>query len=175
MKRIQIVGPSGSGKTTLGVEISKKLNLPHIEMDLLFWLPEWKEKPKKQYMKDVKHAIAGDAWVLCGNYFDRTEGLTLQKADTIIWLHYPKRIYLTRMTQRTVKRLITREKLWGHSRERALDFFFRPKKSLFWITVRLHNKEGDRRYAEKLQKYNFTGEVLEFTSPKETAAWLSTL
>lgn len=43
MKRINVVGTSGSGKSTFGRQLSQQICAPYIEMDALFWQPNWKK------------------------------------------------------------------------------------------------------------------------------------
>ncbi|BAY82343.1 hypothetical protein NIES267_18220 [Calothrix parasitica NIES-267] len=38
-QRICVIGTSGAGKTTLALQVSQKLNIPHFELDSLFWEP----------------------------------------------------------------------------------------------------------------------------------------
>ncbi|HEY9878873.1 MAG TPA: AAA family ATPase, partial [Leptolyngbyaceae cyanobacterium] len=35
--RVAVVGAPGSGKTTLARQIAQKLQIPHVELDALFW------------------------------------------------------------------------------------------------------------------------------------------
>ncbi|HIA42625.1 MAG TPA: AAA family ATPase, partial [Gammaproteobacteria bacterium] len=37
--RINVMGTSGSGKTSVARRIAKKLNIPYVELDELFWKP----------------------------------------------------------------------------------------------------------------------------------------
>ncbi|MEM8613731.1 MAG: hypothetical protein AAGF93_17030 [Cyanobacteria bacterium P01_H01_bin.105] len=48
-QRIVVVGTSGSGKTTLAREMSLRSQLPHIELDALYWEPNWGEPPKDMF------------------------------------------------------------------------------------------------------------------------------
>ena len=43
MKRINVVGTSGSGKSTFSQVLANKLNYPYLEMDAMFWKPNWQE------------------------------------------------------------------------------------------------------------------------------------
>ena len=43
MKRILIIGCCGAGKTTLANVLSKRLNLPVVHLDRLWWNPGWIE------------------------------------------------------------------------------------------------------------------------------------
>ena len=54
VKKIIIAGSAGVGKSTLGKKLSKKLSIPHIELDHLFWLPDWKPRPEQERKKIAK-------------------------------------------------------------------------------------------------------------------------
>ena len=41
MKRIMIIGGNGSGKTTFARQLSKKLDIPLIFIDKIFWTDNW--------------------------------------------------------------------------------------------------------------------------------------
>ena len=49
-KRIMIVGSSGSGKTTFSRNLHKKLNLPVIHLDKLFWKENWVQTPREEWI-----------------------------------------------------------------------------------------------------------------------------
>lgn len=66
--RITIVGVSGSGKTTTALRLSQILNIPHIELDALHWLPNWVMIETGAFRQLVSQALSGPAWVADGNY-----------------------------------------------------------------------------------------------------------
>lgn len=68
--RICILGPSGSGKSTLGVAIGRLQDLPVVHLDQLHHLPgtEWVPRPPAEFTALHDAAIAGDHWVIEGNY-----------------------------------------------------------------------------------------------------------
>lgn len=39
MERILVIGSPGTGKSTLSVALSRKLSLPLVHLDQLFWRP----------------------------------------------------------------------------------------------------------------------------------------
>lgn len=93
MKRINVVGSSGSGKSTFSKQLAMKLGVTYIEMDRLFWLPDWKELDDEAFFDKVVDVTQQEAWVLDGNY-SRTQPYKWQRVDTIIWLDYSRSITL---------------------------------------------------------------------------------
>ncbi len=43
--KINVVGTSGVGKSTLARRLAQILSLPYIEMDRLYWRPDWQGTP----------------------------------------------------------------------------------------------------------------------------------
>ena len=41
--RINVVGTAGSGKSTFAKSIAKKFNAPYVQLDEIFWKPNWKD------------------------------------------------------------------------------------------------------------------------------------
>ena len=41
--RINVVGTSGCGKSTVGKRIAERLSVPYIQLDELYWKPNWAE------------------------------------------------------------------------------------------------------------------------------------
>ncbi len=41
LKRVSVVGTSCSGKTTFAKNLARLLNIEHIELDAIHWLPDW--------------------------------------------------------------------------------------------------------------------------------------
>jgi adenylate kinase family enzyme len=89
--RICILGPSNSGKSTLADAIGRKRDLEVIHLDQLFHLPntDWEARPKDEFIALHDAAIAGEHWVMDGNYsvcmpqrFRRATGLILLDVST---------------------------------------------------------------------------------------------
>jgi DNA-binding CsgD family transcriptional regulator len=60
-QRIAVVGVTGSGKTTLARELSRRLALPHVELDALYWGPGWMPAPRALFRERVSEALRGPA------------------------------------------------------------------------------------------------------------------
>jgi len=105
MKRIAIIGISGSGKSTLANKLGKKLNIPVFHLDKYYWNVGWKERyaTKKEFNTVAEGFTNNDTWIIDGNYRGSI-GVRLQKADTIIFLDYPKILGLWRSFKRVFNR-----------------------------------------------------------------------
>ncbi|HKS92649.1 MAG TPA: hypothetical protein VJQ83_12025, partial [Tepidiformaceae bacterium] len=58
-KRIVVVGPSCSGKSTLAEQLGAALDLPYVELDALFWRPNWTEPEDEEFAAQLRDATAG--------------------------------------------------------------------------------------------------------------------
>jgi len=69
--RIMVCGPSNAGKSTLSRALGRKLDRPTVYLDLLFHQPHtnWVQRPKEEFVALHDQAIAGETWVMEGNYF----------------------------------------------------------------------------------------------------------
>lgn len=57
MKRINVIGTSGSGKSTFSRMLATTLGYPYIEMDAMFWQPNWQESSNDdEYIYDWHYA-----------------------------------------------------------------------------------------------------------------------
>jgi cytidylate kinase len=82
--KFNVVGTSGSGKTTLARRIAGKLDIPYVELDALFWRPDWQETPDEAFFARLEAALADkESWVLDGNY-NRTQALKWRHVDMIV-------------------------------------------------------------------------------------------
>ena len=69
-QRICILGPSNSGKSSLAAAIERARGLPAIHLDQLRNLPNtaWVPRPDAEFITLHDAAIAGERWVMDGNY-----------------------------------------------------------------------------------------------------------
>lgn len=44
--RILVVGTSGAGKSRLAGQLAAALGVPHVELDALYWGPDWTPRPR---------------------------------------------------------------------------------------------------------------------------------
>jgi adenylate kinase family enzyme len=115
-RRVSVVGNAGSGKSTLARALAARLGVPHVELDGIYHQPGWTPLAEEELVRRVGEAIAGDGWVIDGNY-SAVRPLIWARADTVVWLDRPRRIVMRRIIWRTVRRVISRSELWNGNRE----------------------------------------------------------
>jgi adenylate kinase family enzyme len=117
MRRVHVVGTSGSGKSTVAAALARRLGVPHVELDALHWLPGWQERPVAEFRAHLSAALVQSGWVVDGNYAAQSRDLVWAAVDTVVWLDLPRRTVMRQVVQRTARRWLRREQLWGGNRE----------------------------------------------------------
>lgn len=88
-KKIMIIGCSGSGKSTLARKLGKKMNIPIIHLDKLFWRCGWNSVSKEEFDTLLHNELIKESWIIDGN-FNRTIQDRLNQCDTVIYLDYSR-------------------------------------------------------------------------------------
>jgi len=130
--RIGVIGSTGSGKTTAARALAHRLGFRHVELDALFWKPNWGETPDEEFLPSVDEATRGDRWVIDGNY-SRTRPIVWPRLETIVWLDYRLHRIFWRLLCRTVRRSFTKEELWSGCEERLRKSFLSTDSILIWL------------------------------------------
>lgn len=89
----------GSTTTT---RLAKRTGLPLIHLDALHWQPGWVEPPQEEWDRTVDGLLAGDRWIMDGNY-GRTLERRLAACDTAIFLDLPRTVCLRRAVGRRLR------------------------------------------------------------------------
>lgn len=126
MRRVSVLGVSGSGKSTTGRALAERLAVPFVELDALNHGPGWTEATDAELRARVRPIVELDAWVIDGSYRSKLGTLVAGRADTVVWLDLPVRVWLPRLARRTLLRIVRREELWNGNRERVRDLLERP-------------------------------------------------
>lgn len=117
MRRIVVMGTSGSGKSTLARQISRRLDIPHIELDAIHHQANWTPMAAPEFQAAVAERIAGDAWVVDGGYRGKLGDLVWQRADAVAYFDLPRSLVMRQIVRRTVARALTGRELWNGNRE----------------------------------------------------------
>ena len=170
--RVSVVGSSGSGKTTTGQEIAARLDVPFVELDSIFHQPGWTELPDDEFRARVREAVAGDAWVVDGNYAV-VRPIVLERATTVVWLDYSRPRVMQQVIRRSVRRGATRQELWNGNREDPRTWLD-AEHPIRWAWTHHARKrvEYEARYREP--QYAHLA-VHRFHAPRATRAWLEAL
>lgn len=175
MKKINVVGTSGSGKSTFSRMLAKKLGYRYLEMDAMFWKPNWQESTDEEFFTKLKSCLSQDAWVLDGNY-NRTVAIKWADIDQVIWIDYsfPRTVY--QAIKRAFIRSITQTELWDDTGniETFRKSFFSRDSIIIW-TLKTY-KRNRVRYTEMFNdpKYNHI-EFVRLTSPKMAKKFIDEL
>lgn len=169
LQRIVVVGVTGSGKSTLALQLAERLDLPHIELDSLYWEPDWQGAPLDLFRARVAAALQSDEWVVDGNY-SQVRDLVWRSADTWVWLDYPLPLILWRLLWRTLRRIVLREQLWSGNRERFRNQLSRDSLFLFAIQAQPRHRMNYPQIVRQPEYRHL--DIVHLHSPGETAAWL---
>ena len=112
--KIVIVGVSASGKSTFARELGKKMHLPITFMDSIMWKSGWVYIGDTETVKKLRTISQQDKWIIEGYVSTEARTFLFDRADTIIYLDYPRLVGVFRYFKRWWKhRKIPRPELEG--------------------------------------------------------------
>lgn len=173
MRRVSLVGVPGAGKTTVGRRLAGRLGVPFVELDSIFHQPNWQELPVDEFRRRVGAALSSDAWVVDGNY-PAVQDLVWHGAETVVWLDLPRPLIIRRVLLRTLRRAVTRQRLWNGNRE-ALTNLCRldPRRNIVrwaWVTYPVYVEQ----YSAAMQDPTCTHlQFVRLRCPQEVNAFLA--
>lgn len=110
--KIYIIGCSGTGKTYLAKKLSNKYNIPHYDLDNIYWDNSSQKYGIKTEIekrdKLLQDILEEDSWIIEGIYYKWLEQ-SFKDADIIYVLDLPKYIYKFRIIKRFIKRKLRLE------------------------------------------------------------------
>jgi adenylate kinase family enzyme len=173
LRRVVVIGPSGAGKTTMARELSRRLGVPHVELDALHWGPDWSLPTVEAFRERVAAALGGEEWSTDGNY-SAVRDLVWGRAQVLVWLDYALPVFMTRLVTRTLRRVVQKEELWNGNRERLSNALFARDSLLSW-TLSTYRKRR-RKYVQLLDGPEFSHlAVVRLRSLRATREWLAGL
>ncbi|WP_043664645.1 AAA family ATPase [Streptomyces xylophagus] len=172
MERILVVGATGAGKSTLARAVGERLGVPYHEMDALYFTgPDW--TVNEGLADDVLRLTAEPRWIIDSIGSPEVRDLLWEKADTVLWLDYPRRVIMPRVLRRSFRRSVTRESLFGGNRETWAGWLSREHPA-WWAWSQhagrrreIERRTGDPRFAPLTTH--------RFARPDDTEAWLASL
>lgn len=149
-QRISVVG--NGGKSTLSKALAEKTELTFIELDALFWKPNWEESSAEELIEKVNAAIAGapNGWIADGHYWSRMGDVILGQADMVIWLDLPWRVMFWRTLRRSFQRARDKNKVCGDNIETWRKLFSTDSLWWYWLTNRQTFSKRQERLANLL-------------------------
>ena len=175
-RRISIVGCSGSGKSTLARRLERTLRLPRLELDGMYHQKDWTPIADDEFRHRVAEFMdEHSSWGIDGNYRLVQPDIWTQ-ADTVIWLHPPRRTAMWRVGWRSIGRSLRRTELWNGNRESLGRLFsLDPERSMLAWTWKTHpTREAifERRFAEPRWSHL---DRRRFARNSEVDSWLASL
>ncbi|WUG75902.1 adenylate kinase [Streptomyces sp. NBC_00457] len=148
MERILAVGVTGAGKSTLAQTLSGRLGLPY-------------------------HEMAEPLRIIDSLGYPEVRDLLWNRADTVIWLDYPKRVIMPRVLRRSFRRSLRREVLFGGNRETWTGWMSREHPA--WWAWSQHGTRR-REVEHRVRDPRFAPlDTRRFGHPHDTATWLASL
>ena len=100
MRRIAILGNTAGGKSTLARRLAKTTGLNHIEIDRLYWRPDWSRTPQADYERNHDRAIESDQWIIDGGGDLPSIRKRVVRASHLILIDLPLWVHFWRAAER---------------------------------------------------------------------------
>lgn len=169
LQRVVVIGMSGAGKSTLARQLAQDMGAPHVELDALFWGPDWEPHAPADFRAQVRAAVQGERWIVDGNY-GSVRHLVWPRATAIVWLNLSFPRVLARVLLRTLRRAATGQLLWSGNRESWRRSFFSRQSILWWVLRNFALRR--RQFAGLKQAADAKPVWIELRSPREVDRWL---
>ena len=172
-RRVIVIGTSCCGKSTFSKQLARALKCPLIELDSLYWEPNWVERQADDFRQEVESAVAVDCWVVDGNY-GTVRDVIWPRATSAIWLNYAFGTVLGRAFIRTFRRSWSGEVLYSGNRESLARAFFSRDSILWWVISSFRRR---RRAYQELCETNRYPQLkwLEFRNPADAERFLRSM
>lgn len=175
--KINVVGTSGSGKSTVARQLAHKLAVPYIEMDKLYWRPNWQGTSDNEFLQSVEQALASApaGWVLDGNY-TRTKAVKWRNVDWVVWVDYGFCRTLWQAIRRAAVRAWYQTELWpGTGNCESFRRSFCSRESIILWTLKGY-RQNRKKYQADQQDVNLRHlRFIHLRSPAETVDFLANL
>ena len=177
-RHLCVLGTSGAGKSRLAADIAARLDVPWIELDAMVHRAGWQQAPLDELRTELRDRLAASeaahgGWVTDGNYRSMVSPVLAERADTYVWLDYPRPLVMRRLLRRTLGRLILRRELWNGNREHWSNLVRRdPDLNILVWAWTTHASTRAKLEAEAAQS---TAPWVRLRTPREADRWLASL
>ena len=174
-QRILVLGRTGSGKTTLARQVAAALEVPHVELDALYFGENFSTVPLPVLRDRTRAAVAAERWVADGNK-RAVRDLVWPRADTVVWLDYPFAVSVWRLGRRALWRTsqLRAHAAAGNSADTPR-LHAQMLAAAAGVLTALRSHAGQRRSYPRLfmepQHQHLV--VLRLRSPRATRRWLA--
>lgn len=161
-RKILIVGCGGAGKSTLAVALGKKLALPVVHLDKLWWKPKWQSRTESEFDALLLSELEKPSWIIEGN-FARTFARRLEHAELCIFLDYPTELCINSVYERA-------EKYRGTTRPDMTEGCTEQVDPVFEEWIRSFDIDVKPKMLETMSASGVPYKI--FSSREQTAEWL---
>lgn len=174
-QRFNVVGSSGSGKSVFSRRLASLLKIQHIEMDAVFWGPNWHWPRDEEFFVKLENELEKECWVLDGNY-TRTIPIKWKRVQTVVWLDYSFSRTLFQSFKRAVTRAWTKEELWAGTgnRESFRKSFLSKDSIILWSIKNYRKVKNKYRSMIKDERFYYI-DFVRLTSPKDASTYLKSV
>lgn len=142
--KINVVGTSGVGKSTLARRLAQALSVPYLEMDTLYWRPNWQGTPDDELFEKIRLATDAPGWVLDGNY-NRSRPVKWRDVDMVVWVDYSFWRTLRQAVCRAASRALRHQELWpGTGNRESFRRSFASRDSIILWTLKTWRQNRER-------------------------------
>lgn len=167
MNKILILGNSGSGKSTFGKQLSEKLNIDLLFLDVFVYDESWDNPNHKQMEDEVQKFLAKDKYIIDGNFLNYAKE-RFTDCDTIIFLDINRFICLKSVLDRKKEYIYKYRESRSDNVMERINFSY-IKWVIFWFYIKSKPK------IKKILKDNKDKNIVILKSRKEMANYIDNL
>jgi len=98
-QRIMILGLPGAGKSTFASQLAQQLNLPLYHLDKYFFVRNWVERDREEFLHIQQQWVDQDRWIIDGNALNSLE-MRYRQADLVLYFCKPRALCMLRLIHR---------------------------------------------------------------------------
>jgi adenylate kinase family enzyme len=172
--RYVVIGNTCAGKSTLAAKLAAALSLELVDLDALYWKPNWEQRAREDFLARVSEATRGARWAIAGNYAMQRD-ISWPRAEVVVWLDVALPTTAWRVLRRTYRRCRSKELLWGTNHERFWSVLkvWNQDESLLAYAIKQHRRKR-WAYAAMMQDPRWKHlRFVRLTTTEETQQWLA--